>query len=119
MTFKYFLIFVLASFLLYLLLLPRQTLLRKLFVLVFVGVMLFFSVRPEWSTVIANLLGVGRGADFLFYVSHLVMFFIAFVYYLKFKDLEGKFGRLVRKLAILDAQRPRVESGLNFRVDKI
>jgi hypothetical protein len=119
MTFKYVLILLLGAFLLYLLLLPKQTLLRKLFVLVFVGVMFIFSVRPEWSTVIANMLGIGRGSDFLFYVSHLMMFFVAFVYYLKFKDLEGKFGRVVRRLAILDAREPRMESGSNVRVEKL
>lgn len=105
MIFKYILLISLGVFFLYVLLLPRQTTLRKVFILTFVFGMLIFSFRPDWSMLIANYFGVGRGADFLFYVSHLVLFFIAFVYYLKFKDLEIRFAKLVRNVAIDQAKR--------------
>ena len=62
--------------------------------------MVVFSINPDLSTAIANYLGVGRGADLLFYLSHLVLFFIAFMYYLKFKDMEIRFAQLVRHIAI-------------------
>ena len=103
MTFKYILLFILSLFLIYVLLLPKQTMLRKVFILIFVTAMLVFSVSPNLSTAIANYLGVGRGADLLFYLSHLVLFFIAFMYYLKFKDMEIRFAQLVRHIAISES----------------
>ena len=104
MTFKYVLIAMLGGFLTYLLILPRKTVLRKGFIILFVLIMLTFSVKPEWSTALANYVGVGRGVDLLFYLSHLVLFFIAFMYYIKFKDIELRFTALVRELA-LDSSR--------------
>lgn len=103
MTFKYILFFILCLFLIYVLLLPKQTMLRKLFILIFVAIMVVFSINPDLSTAIANYLGVGRGADLLFYLSHLVLFFIAFMYYLKFKDMEIRFAQLVRHIAISES----------------
>ena len=104
MIFKYILIVLLACFLFYVLLLPRRSLLRKSFILLFVALMLAFTVNPEWSTELARLVGVGRGVDLLFYLSHLVLFFIAFMYYLKFRELEVRFTKLVRQLALSSAQ---------------
>jgi hypothetical protein len=78
--------------------------LRKLFILIFVVTMVVFSINPDLSTAIANYLGVGRGADLLFYLSHLVLFFIAFMYYLKFKDMEIRFAQLVRHIAISESE---------------
>lgn len=104
MTFKYILVFTLTCFLVYLLLLPRKSALRKGFILIFVGLMLTFTIKPEWSSTIAQMLGVGRGVDLLFYLSHLVMFFIAFMYYLKFKDMELRFTKLVRHSALEEAR---------------
>jgi small membrane protein len=104
MTFKYFLVSVLTLFIFYLLLLPRKTDLRKGFILAFVFLMLTFSVKPDWSSAIANLVGIARGVDLLFYLSHLMLFFIAFLYYLKFKDIELRFTKLVRQLALENAR---------------
>ncbi|WP_051906872.1 DUF2304 domain-containing protein [Methylomarinum vadi] len=106
MTFKLVLVFLLGLFFTYVLLLPKKVLLRKSFILAFISLMIVFSFNPDWSTKIANYFGVVRGADFLFYLSHLVLFFIAFVYYLKFKEMEQRFARLVRHLAISEAKCP-------------
>ena len=100
MNFRYFLILLLGAFVLYVLLLPKQTVMRKVFVLGFVASMLVFAFNPDWSTEIANYFGIVRGVDFLFYLSHLMLFFITFAYYLKFKDMEIRFAKLVRRVAI-------------------
>ena len=100
MKFQYFLFILLGAFIVYVLLLPRQTLIRKGFVLGFASVMLAFALAPDWSTEIANYFGIVRGVDFLFYLSHLALFFIAFVYYLKFKKMELRFAKLVGRVAI-------------------
>ncbi len=110
MTFKYLLIAVLGGFLTYLLILPRKTVLRKGFIIAFVLVMLAFSVKPEWSATLAEYVGVGRGVDLLFYLSHLVLFFIAFMYYVKFKDIELRFTALVRELALDSSRAQKAKS---------
>jgi small membrane protein len=103
MNFQYFLLILLATFFIFVLCIPRQTLLRKGSILCFVSVMLTFALKPDWSTELANYFGIVRGVDFLFYLSHLTLFFIAFVYYLKFKKMEIKFAKLVRRVAIESA----------------
>jgi len=100
MTFKYFLVAVLISFIFYLLLLPRVGYLRKGVIFAFVLVMLIFAIQPDWSTYVAHLVGISRGVDLLFYLTHLMLLFIAFVYFLKLKEMELRFTKLVRELAL-------------------
>ena len=100
MNFRYLLLISLGTFFLYVLLLPKHTMIRKFFVLCFVSAMLIFVLNPDWSTEIANYFGIVRGVDFLFYLSNLALFFIAFVNYLKFKKMEIRFAKLVRRVAM-------------------
>ncbi len=83
----------LMLFLMYVLALPKYQILSKLFFLLFVTSLLFFALNPELSTVIANYFGVGRGADFLFYNSHLLLFFIAVKFYLTNRSLDARVTR--------------------------
>lgn len=100
MNFRYLLLISLGTFFIYVLLLPKHTMIRKFFVLCFVSAMLIFVLNPDWSTEIANYFGIVRGVDFLFYLSNLTLFFIAFVNYLKFKKMEIRFAKLVRRVAM-------------------
>jgi len=100
MNFRYLLLISLGTFFIYVLLLPKHTMISKFFVLCFVSAMLIFVFNPDWSTEIANYFGIVRGVDFLFYLSNLTLFFIAFVNYLKFKKMEIRFAKLVRRVAI-------------------
>jgi len=103
MNFKYILLYFLSLMGLYILLIPKVKKLRKLIILAFITVMAVFASRPELSTAIANYLGIGRGADLLFYLSHLALLFIAFIYYLKFKEMDIRFAQLVRQNAIYES----------------
>lgn len=107
MTIKLLLAIPLVLFFMYVMALPKYRTLSKLFVLLFVATLLFFALNPELSTTIANFFGVGRGADFLFYISHLLLFFIAFKFYLANRNLDARLTRLVQRLALLEAQRER------------
>ncbi len=107
MTFKYFLVAVLIGFIFYVLLLPRLGALRKAVIFAVVLAMLVFAIHPDWSTSVAQRVGVSRGVDLLFYLSHLVLFFVAFLYFLKFKKMEARFTKLVRQLAL---QQARIET---------
>lgn len=104
MIFQYVLIALLSIFAVYVLALRRTAVLRKGFVLVFVGIMVTFAIKPEWSSAIAELVGIARGTDLLFYLSHLLLLFIAFMYFLKFKEIESRFTKLVRQLALENAR---------------
>ena len=105
MTFKYFLVAALIGFIFYLLLLPRVGYLRKGVIFAVVLTMLVFAVQPDWSNGVAQAVGISRGADLLFYLSHLTLFFVAFVYFVKFKEMEVRFTKLVRQLALENARR--------------
>jgi hypothetical protein len=100
MTFKYFLVAVLISFVFYLLQLPRLDVIRKAATFIVVLTMLVFAIQPDWSTDVAQRVGVSRGVDLLFYLSHLTLLFVAFVYFLKFKKMEARIAKLVRQLAL-------------------
>jgi hypothetical protein len=105
MTFKYFLVAVLIGFMFYLLLLPRLDTLRKGVIFLLTLTMLLFAIQPDWSTTVAQRVGISRGVDLLFYLSHLMLFFIAFAYYLKFKRMEARFTKFVRQLALDQARK--------------
>ena len=65
-----------AATMFYFLIATRRSALRRLFVLFFFGAGILFILDPDLSTRIANLVGIGRGADLIFYVSTLFLFFL-------------------------------------------
>lgn len=107
MTFKYILIVSLFAFFLYVLLAQRQVAIIKLFILGTISMMIVFSLFPDLSTGIANLLGIGRGADLLFYISHTTLFFVAFLFYLHARKMEKKWTKLIRHLSISEVKAPQ------------
>ena len=62
-------------------------------------------LRPSITVAIAHFLGIGRGADLVFYCAILGMLFGFFAVYVRIKRLESEITRLVRALAIRDAER--------------
>jgi hypothetical protein len=59
---------------------------------------------PDVLVQIAHLLGIGRGADLVLYLSILFMFVAVFLSYLRFRRLEEQMTRIVRHLAIREAE---------------
>ncbi len=57
---------------------------------------------PQITTTFANLLGVGRGADALIYLSVVVLFYGMFRLYIKQEHIEREITQLVRSLALMD-----------------
>lgn len=86
---------------LYFLVLTRKSALQRLFVVAFFGTGFVFILQPDWSTRLALRVGIGRGADLIFYVSTLFLFFICFNFYIRFRAVEERQTRLVRELALL------------------
>lgn len=61
-------------------------------------------LRPSITSAIAHFLGIGRGADLIFYCGILAMLVGFFVVYVRIKRLESEITRVVRAGAIRDAE---------------
>ena len=60
-------------------------------------------VAPETADDLAHFVGVGRGADFVMYVSIVAILFVLVHYYTKFTELQRNLTQLAREMAILRA----------------
>ncbi|WP_018603582.1 MULTISPECIES: DUF2304 domain-containing protein [unclassified Mycobacterium] len=67
---------------------------------------IYAILRPDDTTVVANWLGVKRGTDLMEYVLIIAFVFTTLSTYLRFKDLELKYARLARAVALQNAQVP-------------
>ncbi len=63
-------------------------------------------LRPDDTTVVANWLGVDRGTDLMEYALIIAFVFTTFSTYMRFKDLELRYARLARAIALQGAQAP-------------
>ena len=64
-----------------------------------------FVIFPDSTTRIAGWLGVGRGADLLFYIAIVALTYLVLLLYSKIKKLESRVTELVRRQALLEAGR--------------
>lgn len=63
-------------------------------------------LRPEWSSRLAQLLGVGRGADLVLYLGLIGLAFISLVLYSKLRIVEQRLTDIVRAVSIDQAKGP-------------
>lgn len=75
-----------------------------LLVFALLGVAALAVVFPASTTVVANVVGVGRGADLVAYLVEVSLLFVCLHYYTKFVDLQRQITDLVRELAMLRAE---------------
>ena len=100
--------------LVYYLMLMRSAIAELVFLIVLSGISVFFILFPNKTNVIANKLGVGRGADLLFYVCILLFLFFVLKLFSRIRRLEKKLTEIIRKDAIDEeaSSRPPIkESG--------
>lgn len=57
---------------------------------------------PNSTTVLANKLGIGRGADFIVYISILMIFLLLFRLNVKIEGLNRHLTKVARKVALDD-----------------
>jgi hypothetical protein len=74
--------------------------------LVFVIAAVYAVLRPNDTTVVAHWLGVDRGTDLMLYALIIAFSFTTLSTYLRFKDLELRYARLARAVALEGAQSP-------------
>jgi len=60
----------------------------------------FFILQPERTNKIAHFIGVGRGADLVFYTSILLFWYIILRMYARIRKLEERVTTLIRQDAI-------------------
>ncbi|MGQ0840539.1 DUF2304 domain-containing protein [Actinokineospora sp.] len=78
----------------------------KLAFVVFVLFGAYAVLRPGDVQVVAGWLGVGRGTDLLLYAVVVVFTFATVNAYLRFKELELRYARLARAIALRNAEQP-------------
>ena len=62
-----------------------------------------FIIRPDITNSLAHKVGVGRGADLVFYISILIFWFIILKLYARQRKLEQMITDLIRKDALENA----------------
>ncbi|MFY9766546.1 MAG: DUF2304 domain-containing protein [Mycobacterium sp.] len=72
----------------------------------FVMAAVYAVLRPNDTTVVAHWLGVDRGTDLMLYALIIAFSFTTLSTYLRFKDLELRYARLARAVALEGAQSP-------------
>lgn len=72
----------------------------------FVLAAIYAILRPDDTTVVANWLGVDRGTDLLSYALMIAFVFTTLSTYLRFKELELRYARLARAVALQSVRTP-------------
>lgn len=78
----------------------------KVCYLLFVVAGIYAVLRPDDTTVVANWLGVRRGTDLMLYMLIIAFAFTTLSTYMRFRDLELRYARLARVIALANAQPP-------------
>lgn len=78
----------------------------KLAFLFFVGFGIYAVLRPPDVQIVADWLGVGRGADLLLYALVVAFTFATLSFYLRFKELEVRYACLARAIALQHPEPP-------------
>jgi hypothetical protein len=84
----------------------RNALLDLLILGLFSSAAIFFILYPDETTIIANKLGVQRGADLLFYCCILFFLFVIIKLFAKIRRLERKMTEIIRQRAKDEAKKP-------------
>lgn len=78
----------------------RNSLFDFLLLLLLIGAALIFIIFPEITNEIAHRMGVGRGADLVFYTSILIFWFVILKLYARIRKMEQIITKLVRRDAL-------------------
>lgn len=76
----------------------------KLLFVAFVAFGVYAMLRPDDLTVIAGWVGVGRGTDLVLYCLVIAFAFTTVATYLRFRELEIRYARLARAVALQNAR---------------
>jgi hypothetical protein len=83
----------------------RNSLFDIILLLLLIIAAVVFILFPDITNTIANKLGVGRGADLVFYTSILIFWFVILKLYARIRRLEQIITQVVRKDAVDEAEK--------------
>ena len=78
----------------------RNSLFDIILLMLLIIAALVFIIFPDITNQLAKSLGVGRGADLVFYTSIVIFWFVILKLYARIRKLEQMVTRVVRKEAI-------------------
>ncbi|HYF32396.1 MAG TPA: DUF2304 domain-containing protein [Chitinophagaceae bacterium] len=84
----------------------RSAVMDKLLIAAIMVAGIVLVVFPNVTTRLASWLGVGRGADLVFYLFIVAFCYLILLVYAKIKKLEQQLAELARRQALMDAQSP-------------
>lgn len=67
-------------------------------------------LKPDFTTFIAQSLGIGRGADVIIYASILILFYLLFRTHILIENLRHEVTQVIRSLALKDLTKSRKKS---------
>lgn len=82
----------------------RAQAVRRLGVLVFASLAVLSILLPDTWSAAAKLVGVGRGTDLVLYGLVVAFLSATVTNYLRFRDLEARYTKLARRIALDNAQ---------------
>jgi hypothetical protein len=91
----------------------RKQVLDVIFLTLLIIAAIVFILYPDVTTAIAHKLGVGRGADLVFYISILIFWFVLLKFYVRIRRLEQTITAIVRDNAIKQAHEPSNDNTQN------
>jgi len=89
----------------------RSSYLDAFLIFLFVITGIFFVLFPDYTTVLAHFLGIGRGADLIFYLAILFFSFIMMKLYHKVRGLEQMLTKIIREQSLTSAVSTQEETG--------
>lgn len=108
MVIRILLIFALLLTILYALRNRKQSPLVSMGALLFGLVGIFCVIMPDITTMVAHVLGVGRGADLLLYCFIIISVLMLFSLHLRVLRLQDMLTILVRELALAKVSKPEI-----------
>jgi hypothetical protein len=72
----------------------------RLFYIVFTLLVVIAVIFPNVTEKVAHLLGIGRGADLIFYATTMSLITLAGITLVKFRSIESRITMVVRKMAL-------------------
>jgi small membrane protein len=84
----------------------RSAVVDKLLVVCIMAAGVFMVAFPELTNKLAAALGVGRGADLVFYLFIVGFCYLMLLVYAKLKRMERQLAELARKQALMEVKSP-------------
>lgn len=82
----------------------RSAVIDKLLIACILAAGIFLVVFPDLTNKLAASLGVGRGADLIFYLFIVAFCYLILLVYAKIKKLEQQLAELARRQALTDVK---------------